>query len=173
MKRIPVIGVIGAGSADPSIEKIAFDVGGAIGEKGCHLICGGRSGVMEAACRGHRDRRIDQRCQTIGVLPGTDSEEANEFVDIVLPTGLGLARNTLVVNFSQALIAVSGGSGTLSEIAFAWQLGKPIAAVSTSGGWAQELSGQKLDEKRQDSIFSASSAQEAIRFVLDQNPFRT
>jgi uncharacterized protein (TIGR00725 family) len=91
------------------------------------LVCGGLGGVMEAACRGAREAGGT----TVGLLPGTDRTEANEFVDVVIPTGLGEGRNALVVRAADALIAVGGGYGTLSEIALALKAGKRVAGLGT------------------------------------------
>jgi uncharacterized protein (TIGR00725 family) len=92
------------------------------------LVCGGLGGVMEAACRGAKGAGGT----TVGILPGTDRSEANEFVDVAIPTGLGEARNALVVRTAHALIAVGGGYGTLSEIALALKAGKRVVGL---GSW--------------------------------------
>ena len=91
------------------------------------MVCGGLGGVMEAACRGAKGGGGT----TIGILPGTDRAAANPFVDFAIPTGLGEARNALVVRAADALIAVGGAYGTLSEIAFALKAGKPVAGLGT------------------------------------------
>ena len=91
------------------------------------LVCGGLGGAMEAACRGAKQAGGT----TVGILPGSDRAAANEFVDVVLPTGLGEGRNALVVRAADALIAVGGGYGTLSEIALALRAGKPVVGLDT------------------------------------------
>jgi uncharacterized protein (TIGR00725 family) len=91
------------------------------------LVCGGLGGVMQAACRGAKEAGGT----TVGILPGHDRGEANEFVDVAIPTGLGEARNALVVRAADALIAVGGGYGTLSEIALALKAGKRVAGLGT------------------------------------------
>jgi uncharacterized protein (TIGR00725 family) len=91
------------------------------------VVCGGLGGVMEAACRGAKGAGGT----TIGILPGVDRSAANPFVDVAIPTGLGEARNALVVRAADALIAVGGGYGTLSEIAFALKAGKRVAGIGT------------------------------------------
>jgi uncharacterized protein (TIGR00725 family) len=91
------------------------------------LVCGGLGGVMEAACTGAKGGGGT----TIGILPGTDRAAANPFVDFAIPTGLGEARNALVVRAADALIAIGGGYGTLSEIAFALKAGKPVVGLGT------------------------------------------
>jgi uncharacterized protein (TIGR00725 family) len=99
-----------------------------LAERGAVLVCGGLGGVMEAACRGARQGGGT----TVGILPGADRGEANEFVDVAIPTGMGEARNALVVRAADALIAVGGAYGTLSEIALALKAGKRVVGV---GSW--------------------------------------
>jgi hypothetical protein len=77
-----------------------------------------------------------------------DADSSNPHIDVVIPTGLGLFRNMLVARAGDACIAVRGGSGTLSEIAFAWQINKPVATMSSTGGWSSELAGRRLDHRR-------------------------
>jgi uncharacterized protein (TIGR00725 family) len=102
-------------------------VGRALGERGVALVCGGLGGVMEAACRGAKGAGG----ATIGILPGSDRAAANGFVDVAIPTGLGEARNALVVRAADAVIAVGGGYGTLSEIALALKAGKRVVGLET------------------------------------------
>lgn len=125
-----VIGVIGASSCDADISALAEGVGRRIAERGGILVCGGLGGVMEASARGARQAGG----LTIGILPGGDPAAANPFIDVPVATGIGLARNVVIVRTAGALIAVSGGYGTLSEIAHALALGKPVIGLQT---WAQ------------------------------------
>jgi uncharacterized protein (TIGR00725 family) len=121
------IGVIGAGQCSHETALVAEAVGKEIARKGAILVCGGLGGVMEASARGA------QRAggMTIGILPGISSEDANPFITIPIVTGLSHARNVLVVRSSQALIALEGGYGTLSEVAIALTLGKPVIGLDT------------------------------------------
>jgi len=121
------LGVIGGGECDAETYEIARTVGAAIAARGFLLVCGGLAGVMEAACRGAQEAGG----VTLGILPGTEKGDANPFVDIAVPTGLGHARNVLVVNSSDALIAIGGGAGTLSEIALGLKTGKPVVGIRT------------------------------------------
>ncbi len=148
---------------DAKVAKIAFDVGVAIAKRGYILACGGLGGVMEAACKGAKTANGT----TIGILPGVEKSEANKYVDIPLPTGIGLARNLIVVAAADGIIVISGGSGTLSELSFAWQLAKPIVAITPSGGWAEKFAGQTLDDRRIGKIESASKVEEALE-ILDR-----
>ena len=102
-------------------------MGRELAARGAVLVCGGLGGVMEAACRGAKDAGG----RTVGILPGTDRAAANPFVDTAIPTGLGEARNALVVRAADALIAVGGGYGTLSEIALALKAGKPVVGLDS------------------------------------------
>jgi uncharacterized protein (TIGR00725 family) len=165
MRRI-LIGVIGGSRVDDEVREVARQIGVEVAGHGLSLVCGGMSGIMEAACEGVHQARGDTDSVTIGILPGPDASSANPFIDIAVPTGMGIGRNVIVVRASDAVIALDGGSGTLSEIAYAWQLGKPIVALSSAGGWAARLAGETLDDRRNDSILSAQTAAEAVRLAL-------
>lgn len=119
------VGVVGAGRATDEIEELALRVGRGIAERGGVLICGGLSGVMAGACRGAKEAGGT----TIGILPGLDRADANPWVDVAVPTGLGEVRNVLVVRASDAVVAVGGSHGTLVEIAFALEAARPVVAL--------------------------------------------
>jgi len=121
------IGVIGAGSCDSRTYALAREVGNHIGKNGWVLICGGLGGVMEAAAKGC----MEAEGLTVGILPGLEASFANEYIRIPIPTGLGEARNALVVRASHVLVAISGGYGTLSEIALGLKTGKPVIGLHT------------------------------------------
>jgi len=126
-----IVGVIGQGrDCSAELLKAAEEVGYHIAQRGAILICGGLGGVMEAACRGAKKGGG----MTIGVLPTADKLAANEFVDIPIVTGIGEARNSIIVRTADALIAIGGKYGTLSEIAFALAFGKPIVGLHTWQG---------------------------------------
>jgi len=121
-------GVIGSGDPEKSHDSLAEKVGKLLAGRGAVLVCGGLSGIMEAASRG------SERAggMTIGILPGTDKRDANPHIVLPLPTGMGVARNVLVVQASDAIIALPGGPGTMSEIALALNIGKPVIDL---GNW--------------------------------------
>ena len=121
------ISVIGGEVADEQAARLAFEVGREIGARGHVLICGGRSGVMREVCRGAKETGG----LTIGILPGDDLGDVNEYVDIPLPTGLGYTRNVLVARAGEAVIAIDGKFGTLSEIAFALISERPVIGLGT------------------------------------------
>jgi uncharacterized protein (TIGR00725 family) len=121
------VAVVGAGDAGPRLTASAESVGRELARRGAVVVCGGLGGVMEAACRGAKDAGGT----TVGILPGHDRSAANAWVDVALPTGLGEGRNLLVVRAGDALVAVGGGYGTLSEIALALKAGTPVIALES------------------------------------------
>jgi uncharacterized protein (TIGR00725 family) len=144
----------GAGSASAVELAVAEEAGAAVAEARCGLVCGGLGGVMEAACRGARSRGG----LTVGLLPGLDRDEANGWVVAAVPTGLGEARNALVVRAADALVAIGGGWGTLSEIALALKTGIPVVGVGT---WEPAIDGTPVE-----GVVVASSAGEAVAEAL-------
>lgn len=160
-----LVAVIGNGDDDTARDEVAAQLGAAIARCGYGVVCGGLGGVMQAACRGAKS--VAGNAPTVAILPGTDREAANPYADVVIPTGIGYARNILVVLSADAVIAVGGGSGTLSEMAHAWQLGKPLCALGQADGWAARLAGTALDGKRGDRIFAAATLEEAEAWLRD------
>jgi uncharacterized protein (TIGR00725 family) len=122
-----VIGVIGASVCRTEVRKKAERVGKAIASKGAVLVCGGLGGVMSATCKG----AARAGGTTIGILPGRNPSSANDYVTYAVATGMGEARNAIIVNTADAIVAVSGGYGTLSELAFALRAGVPVAGIGT------------------------------------------
>jgi uncharacterized protein (TIGR00725 family) len=127
MTRVPYVAVVGPGDASPQELQSAEDVGAGLAARGVVVVTGGLGGVMEAACRGARSRRG----RTVGILPGEDRGAANGWVEIAIATGLGELRNGLVVRAADALVAVGGGHGTLSEVALALKLRRPVVGLGT------------------------------------------
>jgi uncharacterized protein (TIGR00725 family) len=123
----PHVAVVGRGDAGADERELAEQVGRRLAEEGAVVVCGGLGGVMEAACKGARDAGGT----TVGILPGLDRREANPHVEVAIPTGLGEARNALVVRAADALVAVGGGYGTLSEIALALKTGRAVIGLGT------------------------------------------
>ncbi len=141
------VAVVGPGDATPADLTAARTVGSELARADAVLVCGGLGGVMEAACRGARE----SGGTTVGILPGADRAAANAFVDVAIATGLGEARNALVVRSADALVAVGRGYGTLSEIALALRARKPVVA---------------LDSWDIDGVESAASAEQAVAAAL-------
>jgi len=134
---------------------------------GLRIATGGLGGIMTAASRGAREAAGHFDGAVIGVLPTLAATDANPYVDIVIPTGMNYARNVVLVAMADVVIAVGGGSGTLSEISMAWQHGKPIVALDLGEGWSARLAGQPLDDRRADVVHRASSAAEAVTLAVD------
>jgi uncharacterized protein (TIGR00725 family) len=128
--RRPAIGVIGAGAASPALRAVAAALGREIGARGATLVCGGRGGVMEAAAQGARAAGG----HTIGILPSYDHSTANPHIEFAIATGMGEARNVIVVASCDAVIALAGEAGTLSEIGHALKIGRPVVALEA---WAE------------------------------------
>ena len=154
-KRKIYVGVIGGSDAPQDVCGKAELVGRDVARAGAFLLCGGRSGVMEAACRGAKSAGGT----TIGLLPGDERGTENDHVDIALPTGMGEMRNMLLVHASDVLIAVGGEFGTLSELAFALRVGKPVVGVGT---W--ELS---KEGRLSDAIHVVDDPAKAVSVALD------
>jgi len=165
LQRRPRIGVMGASLCPPHLSELAYDVGRGIARRGGILICGGGSGVMEAAARGAREAGGF----TVGILPGAAASEANAYIDLPIVTDLGNARNVINVLTSQAIIAIGGASGTLSEIALALKCGTPVVGLHTWG--LTPPAGERPPE-----IHTAQTPEEAVelafRLAGDSRPGR-
>jgi len=149
------IAVVGAGSCGAEDAALAEEVGRRLAEAGATLVCGGLGGVMEAACRGS----MAKGGMTVGLLPNDGRQSANPYVRVAIPTGLGEARNALVVRAADAVIATRGEFGTLSEIALALKIGKPVVGLDT---WELSKRG-----RRTDPIVRAGCAQQAVDTALE------
>jgi len=160
--RAPRIAVCAPGEATDEELLLAGAVGRLIAERGCTLVSGGLGGAMAAACRGAREAGG----ATIGIIPGYDDRAANPWVEHVVCTGLGQARNALVAATGQALIAVGGGWGTLSEIALGLRLGRPVVLL---GGWDSVLAtdeGRARATDLEGTIVVAANPEDAVEAVI-------
>ena len=151
------LAVVGAGDADPDLERIAEEVGREVALAGATLVCGGLRGVMAAACRG----AWSEGGRTVGLLPGDDRRAANPWVEVALPTGLGEMRNGLIVRAADAIVAVGGEFGTLSEIALALKLNIPVVGVGT---W--EL--RRGDGRDASELLRAADAATAVAWAVER-----
>jgi len=127
MKNKINIAVVGGFECSKRVYKIAVKLGELIAQEGWIVICGGGEGVMQGVCEGAKSKGGI----TVGILPGYDEREANPYLDVKIPTGLGYARNILVVRAGDFVVAINGKHGTLSEIAFALNEGKPVVGINT------------------------------------------
>ncbi|MHA1722362.1 MAG: TIGR00725 family protein [Candidatus Baldrarchaeia archaeon] len=155
------IGVIGKdGEISEEVRRIAEETGREIAKRKAVLVCGGRGGVMEAAAKGAKENGG----MTIGILPGRSRTEANPYIDVAIPTGIGRARNLIVVNCSDVVIAISGGPGTLSEVGLTLAEGKHVIAIRTSGGVAALLAGKTIGDR---TVIVVESPKEAVERAFE------
>ncbi len=153
--RKKIIAVIGGSQPSPREAKLAEEVGAELARRGAVLVCGGLGGIMEAACRG----AVAEGGLTIGILPGDSARDANTCVQIPIVTGMGYARNVIVVKSAQAAIAIGGSYGTLTEIGYALQNGIPVIGLGT---WSLLRNG-----KEDKGIIPAETAAEAVAMAFD------
>ena len=160
------ISVCGSDGDDSDLGNYALEVARTVGQcivkKGGVLVCGGRGGVMEAACKGARE----ENGITVGILPQI-KEEANEFIDIAIPTGIGHKRDFLVVSAGEAVIAIGGRWGTLNEISFAMIFGKPLILIRGTGGCVDEIISGNLMQHVESTYHIANTAEEAVDKAFD------
>jgi uncharacterized protein (TIGR00725 family) len=155
MRKKQVV-VIGSSEETRHLDE-ARAIGAFIADKGYVLISGGRGGIMEAASRGAAERGGT----VIGILPGDNPDAANPFCGIVIPTGLGYARNAVNVLAADVVVAIGGSYGTLSEIAYSRTYGKPLICCTFAGGWSEEFAKQHSDG----SVFIAHNIEETCRLI--------
>lgn len=153
-KKQIIVAVIGASKCTARESKWAEEVGRDLAKNGAAVVCGGLTGVMEAVCRG----ASEAGGTTIGILPGDSAEAANAYVSIPIVTGLGYARNVIVVKSAQAAIVIGGSYGTLSEIAYACQRKIPVIGLNT---WEMSRNGHA-----DNSIIRVNSPKEAVALAL-------
>ena len=149
LNRKPVIAVVGAGKCSKKLRDRAAEVGKYVAENGGVIVCGGLGGIMEGAARGAKEAGG----ATIGILPTENKDDANEYIDYVIPSGFGEARNMLVIRTADVVVAFPGKFGTLSEMAFAMQAKKPVISVNA---W-------KLGE----DIKQVESAEQAAKLAME------
>ena len=162
----PQISIIGSRNLDGDdlnrVEKISF----ALVEENYRIVTGGIGSLQKAVQRGAKKSTFSTDGDTIAILPGFDPEPVIGFADIIIPTGMDILRNVIVAN-ADAVLSISGGSGTLSEMAFAWQMNRPIINIGTKG-WSSEMANRVLDHRFPDSTIidcSTSTEQEIIQIL--------
>lgn len=167
-----IIAIIGDGhlAENSPAYLLAYELGKALVDKGYRIQNGGLGGVMEASMKGAKASKHYQKGDTIAIIPSSDVRQVNAYADVVIPTGLDILRNGKVIE-ADAVIAIGGGAGTLSEIAMAWQVFKLIIAFENIDGWSQKLANQKLDNKVRypnipdDRIYGVQNIEEAIDLI--------
>lgn len=147
----------------PKHEKIAYEIGAKIAKSDSVLITGGLGGVMAAAAHGAHDANG----LTVGIIPQNDVTMANEFCDIVIPTGIGLARDFLNALTADGVIIVGGSSGTLSEVCAAYMYKKPMVAIRNIGGTIEPYIDGFIDHRENIKIIGVDSPQDAVKKILE------
>ena len=170
MKKI--IAIIGDSKCNRDEACFAYEIGKALVEKGYRIVTGGMGGIMEASMRGGKMASNHSDGDVLAIIPGFDKGVCQN-ADIVIPSGLDIYRNGLVVSTADAVICLGGKSGTLNEISTAWSLKKMVIAVTTFGGWSKEVAGRRIDDRYRvdcdnDCIFPAQSIDDIIT-LLDQH----
>ena len=160
------ISVIGANKSvcPPSLYQFAVDLGQALADQGHIIFNGGMEGVMEAVSKGVQQSKHPKAC-AIGITPFDDKARSNPYLDIVIPTGIGFARNMIVVGAGDVLIALGGGAGTLNEISYAWQLNKKVYCYEGAGGWSAKLAGQQLDNRKEGLLIGFTTIDELLEYL--------
>jgi uncharacterized protein (TIGR00725 family) len=174
--RRPLIAVIGDAKVIPgsTTDRLAEETGRALVDAGCRLLTGGLGGVMESACRGARLSARYQPGDTVAVLPGHDPSEANPFTDIVIASGLDHVRNSVVAH-AEAIVAIGGGAGTMSEICLAW-IYKRLVIGFRVDGWSGRVADRPIDDRVRypehpdDRVYGVQTADEAMHVLLQYLP---
>ena len=161
-RQIAVIGYSEDGFL-PEHGRAAYEVGARIAESGSVLITGGLGGVMREACRG----ASEAGGITVGIIPQDDAGHANEFCQVVVPSGMGMTRDFLNALAADGLVIIGGGVGTLSEACAAYMHGKPLVALLGTGGTADGYAGKYLDHRKRAPIRGASTPDEAVKAVVE------
>ncbi len=156
MNRKIQITLIGDSEEIEQNNRIAYEIGKYIAGKGWALITGGRQGVMAASSKG----AMENKGLIISLLPSEDVNEGNEYETVAIATGIGYARNSMNVLSADIVVVVGGGSGTLSEIAYAWAYNKPIIACEYAEGWSRKLANQSIDRRRNDTVIGVKNIEE-------------
>ena len=146
----------------PELEKIAYEIGSKIAKSDSVLITGGLGGVMEAASKGSND--ANGLC--VGIIPQDDPKMANNFCDIVIPTGMGFTRDFLNALSADGVIIIGGGSGTLSEVCAAYMSKKPMVAIRNLGGSIDPYIDGFIDHREHVRIIGVDDAQDAVDTIL-------
>lgn len=172
MKKI--VAVLGDSKIDKNSDKynVAFNLGKALVDAGYRVQSGGLNGVMQAVFEGAKSSDKYQDGDTIALIPSFDRTKVNAYADIVIPTGIDVMRNAMVAS-ADAVVAIGGGAGTLSEMAMAWSLFRLIIAYDNVDGWSQKLAGQKIDDKKRydfddDQVFATKTHEQTINILNEK-----
>ena len=164
MKKIGIIGP-NKSMCDQKLYEFGVQLGRQTATNARTFVCGGLGGFMEAVCKVVKQSPDTFNGQTIGILPDAVTDNVNAYIDIPIATGQGIARNIIITNTADIIIAAGGGAGTLSEIAFAWQQKKTVLCVTLFDGWSKELAGRNLDNRANGLLIPVNSIDEINQFL--------
>jgi len=164
-KRPLQIAVLGSSEVICSVRgyNMAFEVGQEIAKRKAVTLTGGGLGVMEAALKGAKK----EGGVTLAIVPWESMSKVNNYADIVVATGIGWSRNSINLNSCDGAIIVQGGAGTLNEATYGYMMSKPIVALTTSGGMAEEISDKYFDERKTEFVYGAVTPKEAVKKIFD------
>lgn len=154
--------IIGSSDASDHLDT-AMHIGQFVADNGWVLVSGGRTGIMEAASRG----ASEAGGTVVGITPSHQFDEANHYCTIVIPSGIGFARNSMNVLSGDVIVSLGGKSGTLSELAYAWQYGKPVICCSFTGGWSSRILQQPVDDRKPGRFYDAKNLDEVYSILRD------
>jgi len=162
------IGIIGSNKSQCSEElyEFSYNLGLFLGKNGNTIINGGMQGTMEGVSKGVKDSKNIQS-KVVGILPFDNKEKANKYLDIIIPTGIGFARNSVIVLSSDILIALGGGAGTLNEISYAWQFGKKVYCYTGTEGWSKKLANENLDSRKEGLLIGFNTLEELSKLIFN------
>lgn len=164
--RRPLAVVIGSARAEPKALAQARELGRNLIDHGLRVATGGLGGIMHAALEGARSSVRYREGDTVAFLPSYGESDASPSADIVLRTGLQHARNAVMVASADVVLAIGGRAGTLSELALAWELSRPVIVVGMAAGWATDLAGRTLDDRRTDKVHGPLTPIEATQLAV-------
>src|SRR6056297_310333 len=154
--------IIGSSDASAHLDT-AMSIGHFVAVNKWVLISGGRTGIMEAASRG----ASEAGGTVVGITPSHQFGEANQYCTIVIPSGIGFARNSINVLSGDVIVSIGGKSGTLSELAYAWQYGKPVICCSFTGGWSSKILQQPVDDRKSGTFYDAKNIDDVYSILLN------
>ncbi len=166
--RRRIIAVIGPAQSGCTSEILLFaeKLGVLLIDAGFRIVTGGYDGIMKAVFIGAKKSLKYREGDTVGIIMSLNPGDANEYADIVITTGIRNARNQIVTSTADAVVAIAGGAGTLSEVAFAWKFNKPIIAVTGLGGWSEKIAGKFIDNQQDKPVISASTVEDVIKNLI-------
>ncbi len=172
--RRKMIAVLGDATVEKDSAKyrLTVEIGKALVDAGYRVCSGGLGGAMEAVFIGAHQSEKYREGDTVAVIPTFNEQDANPYADIIIPTGVNVLRNGITTAVD-AVVAIGGGAGTLSEIAFAWSHKRLIIGVTGVGGWSEKLAGQRVDERirypyEDDQVFPAADAAQCVRLLREK-----